>query len=260
MALDASMNRLAGKVILVAGGGGIGGGLAVRYAREGACVVLGDTNLAPAQALVADIAAAGGTAVATELDGADERSILAAVALARDRFGGLDGLHANFASFADAGQDTGILDLPLAAFDETIAVNLRGYYLCTRAALPAIIARGGGSIIYTTSPAAYKGEPTRVAYAMSKAGGHALMRHVAARHAADGVRANSICPGSIVHERLERELSDDMKQWVLSLALIKSRLGRPEDIAAMGALLMSDEGSYITGQVISVDGGVTMRP
>lgn len=253
------MRRLEGKAILVAGGGGIGGGLALRYAREGASVVLGDRDPDPAQALVEEIVAAGGRAVATRLDGSDEASIAAAVGLACDRFGGLDGLHANFASFADAGQDTGILELPIEAFDETIHVNLRGYYLCTKVALPAMIARGGGSILYTTSPAAYQGEPTRVAYAISKAGGHALMRHVASRYAANGIRANSICPGSIIHERLEQELSDEMKQWVLSLALIQSRLGRPEDIAAMGALLMSDEGSYITGQVIAVDGGVTMR-
>lgn len=253
------MMRLEGKTILVAGGGGIGGGLARRYAQEGAKVLLGDINVAAAAETVDEIAAAGGEALATPLDGADERSIAAAVTLACERYGGLDGLHANFASFVDQDQDTGILELPLAAFDETLRVNLRGFYICTRAALPAILDRGGGSIIYTSSPAASKGEPTRVAYAVSKAGGHALMRHVAARYGARGVRANSISPGSVLHARHEGALEPAVKEWLYSLALIKSRLGRTEDIAAMSALLMSDEGSYITGQIISVDGGVTMR-
>jgi len=253
------MMRLEGKTILLAGGGGIGAGVARRYAQEGANVVLGDINVNAACGVVEEIAAAGGRALAVGLDGTDEQSVKEAVALACDTYGGLDGLHANFASFVDQDQDTGILELPVAAFDETLRVNLRGFYLCTRSALPAILDRGGGAIIYTSSPAASKGEPTRVAYAISKAGGQALMRHVAARYGPRGVRANSVSPGSVLHERHERELTPDIKEWLYGLALIKSRLGRPEDVAAMCALLMSDEGSYITGQVISVDGGVTMR-
>ena len=253
------MTRLEGKTILVAGAGGIGSELARRYAREGASVLLGDINAVVAAEAVDEITAAGGVALATRLDGADERSVADTVTLACQRYGGLDGLHVNFASFVDQDQDTGILELPLAAYDETIRVNLRGYYLCTRAALPAILHRGGGSIIYTSSPAASKGEPTRVAYAVAKAGGHALMRHVAARYGAKGVRANSISPGSVLHARHEGALAPETKEWLYSLALIKSRLGRPEDISAMCTLLMSEEGSYVTGQVISVDGGVTMR-
>jgi NAD(P)-dependent dehydrogenase (short-subunit alcohol dehydrogenase family) len=253
------VRRLEGKTILVAGGGGIGRGLALRYAQEGANVLLGDIDLDAAAAVVDDIATTGGRALAVRLDGTDERSAAQAVACACDAYGGLDGLHVNFASFIDQDQDTGVLELPLEAFDETMRVNLRGYYLCTRAALPAILQRGGGSIVYTSSPAASKGEPTRVAYAISKAGGQALMRHVAARYGVRGVRANSISPGSVLHERHEADLTPEMKEWLFGLAQIKSRLGRAEDVAAMSALLMSDEGSYITGQVISVDGGVTMR-
>lgn len=252
-------DRLRNKTILVAGGGGIGGGLARRFAAEGANVVLGDVDQDAAEAVVRDIAANGGSALATRLDGADEASAAAAVSLARERFGGLDGIHANFANFIEQDDSVGALELPLADFDETMRVNLRGYYLCTRAALPALLERGGGSIIYTSSPAARKGEPVRLAYAAAKAGVEALMRHVAARYGDQGVRANCIAPGSTLHERLERELDDVTKEWLLGLAVIKSRLGRPEDVAAMAALLMADEGSYITGQVIGVDGGVVMR-
>ena len=253
------MERLTGRTILVAGGGGIGSGLARRFAAEGANVVLADLALDAAEAVVDEIAAAGGTALATRLDGADEDSAKAAVALACTRFGGLDGAHVNFASFVDQSPDFGVLELPMAHFDETMAVNLRGYYLTTRAVLPALLARGGGALVYTSSPAACKGEPVRVAYAIAKAGVEALMRHVASRYAANSIRANCISPGSTMHARLEAELDQEMKDFCIGLALIKSRLGRPEDIAAMSALLMSDEGSYITGQVIGVDGGVVMR-
>ena len=255
--------RLQGKTILVAGGGGIGSGLARRFAAEGANVVLGDISLAAAEKsaaeIIAEAGAGGGNCLAVQLDGADESSAAAAVALACERFGGLDGVHVNFASFVDQDPDTGVLELPLALFDETMRVNLRGYYLCTRAALPALLTCGGGSIVYTSSPAACKGEPTRVAYAVAKAGVEALMRHVASRYGAQGIRANCISPGSTLHERLENELDGATKEWCLSLAIVKSRLGRPEDIAAMAALLLSDEGFYITGQVIGVDGGVVMR-
>ncbi len=253
------MRRLEGKVIIVAGGGGIGGGLARRFASEGAQVVLGDVALAGAEAEVEAIRLAGGSSIAAHLDGADEASIAECVALTKRTYGGIDGIHCNFASFVDGGGDIGVVELPLAAFDETMHVNLRGYVLCTRAVVPEVLKRGGGAIIYTSSPAASKGMPNQVAYAIAKAGVQALMRHVASRYGAAGIRANCISPGSTMHERLEAELDESMKQWCLDLAIIKSRLGRPEDIAAMAALLMSDEGAYITGQTISVDGGVTMR-
>lgn len=253
------MRRLEGKSILVAGSGGIGAELARRYAQEGAGVILGDRDAKSASLVVEAIRQDGGQAIAVHLDGADELSIAGAVELAVAHYGGLDGLHANFASFADNGNDIGVLELPLEALDETLRVNLRGFYLCTRAALPKILDRGGGSIIFTSSVAAYKGEPTRVAYAMAKAADNALMRHVAARYGPMGVRANAVAPGAVMHGKWENELPQDMKDWLVAGALIKSRLGRPQDIAALSALLMSDEGSYITGQVICVDGGVTMR-
>jgi NAD(P)-dependent dehydrogenase (short-subunit alcohol dehydrogenase family) len=253
------MRRLEAKTILIAGGGGIGGGLARRFAAEGANVVLGDIALDAAEELVAAIGADGGNAIATRLDGSNEDSAKAAVALACDTFGGLDGMHVNFATFVDGDFERGILELPLADFDETMRINLRGHYLCGRAAIPALLTRGGGSIVFTSSPAASNGRPTQVAYAAAKAGLEAVMRHIAARYAEHGIRANCISPGSTLHERLERELDQATKDFCYSLALIKSRLGRPEDIAAMSALLMSDEGSYITGQVIGVDGGVVFR-
>ncbi|HET7161001.1 MAG TPA: SDR family oxidoreductase, partial [Burkholderiales bacterium] len=97
-------------------------------------------------------------------------------------------------------------------------------------------------------------------YGMSKAALHALMRHVARRFGPQGIRANVIAPGVIIHPKLETMMPEDIIQEFKDVTLLKTRLGLPSDIAAMGALLMSDEGAFITGQVLSVDGGRTTRP
>jgi NAD(P)-dependent dehydrogenase (short-subunit alcohol dehydrogenase family) len=254
------MGKLEGKVVLVAGAGGIGTALAHRYAAEGARVVLGDINLDSAEAAVNAIKQAGNEALAIHLDGADAHSAAAAVDTCINTYGGLDGLHANFATLADCNPDCGILELPLEVYDETQRINARGFYLCTRAVLPLLIERGGGSIVYTSSAAAHASSPAQVAYAMAKAAGQALMRHVATRYGKVGVRANTIAPALTLHPDIEALVPPEMIDWARAAAAIKSRVGRPEDIAAMGALLLSDEGSYITGQVISIDGGTTMRP
>ncbi|MBW8783707.1 MAG: SDR family oxidoreductase [Novosphingobium sp.] len=250
--------RLAGKVIVVAGGGGIGDELARRYAAEGASLVLGDLNAGAARKLADEIVAFGGTAVGVALDGAEDESVRAAVDLAVSRFGGLDGFHANFASFKDGESGLDVLGLPLDAYDEVMRVNARGFVLCTRHAVPAMLSRGGGSIVYTTSGAAFIGEPVRVAYSMSKVAVHALMRHVAKRFGREGIRANAIAPGVIAHARFNAVIPPEMAREFAARTVV-GRLGTPADIAAMGALLMSDEGSFITGQVLSVDGGDSMR-
>lgn len=252
--------RLQGKVIVVAGAGGIGDELARRYAGEGASVVLGDLDGAAARAVADEIVAAGGNATGIELDGADEELVKQTVNLAVSAFGGLDGFHANFASFKDGGSADDVLGMSLDICDEVMHVNTRGFVLCTRHAVPAMLARGGGSMVYTGSGAAYIGEPVRVGYAMSKAAIHALMRHVATRFGPQGIRANVIAPGVIAHPRFEAVVSPEIAETFKKVTALKTRLGSSRDIAAMGALLMSDEGSFITGQVISVDGGNTMRP
>ena len=253
------MGKLDGKVILVAGAGGIGTGLAQRYAAEGAQVVLGDINLDSAQAAVNAIKDAGGEATAIYLDGADAESAEAAVATCVETYGGLDGLHVNFAFLGDWNPEEGILELSLEIYDEVQRVNARGYYLCTRAALPEMIKRGGGSIVYTSSAAANAASPAQVAYAMSKAAGQALMRHVATRYGSVGIRANTVAPAMTLHPGIEAIVPKEMIDVARSAAAIKSRVGNPNDVAAMSALLLSDDGSYITGQIISIDGGTTMR-
>lgn len=253
-------DRLKDKVIVVAGAGGIGNELARRYAAEGARVVVGDAKGDAARALAEDIAASGGQAIGTGFDGADDASIKGLVDLATSAFGGLDGFHANYACFADGAVSTDVLGLSLDVYDQMMQVNARGFLLCTRHALPAMLARGGGSMVYTSSGAAHSGDAVRVAYGMSKAAIHALMRHVARAFGPQGIRANVIAPGVITHAKHYEIMSPEMIEGFKRGTLFKNRLGAPVDIAALGALLMADEGSFITGQVLSVDGGASMRP
>jgi NAD(P)-dependent dehydrogenase (short-subunit alcohol dehydrogenase family) len=253
------MNRLQDRTIFVAGAGAIGSALARRYAQEGANVMLGDIDGDAAQAVAESITAGGRRAMAVRLDAGDEQSIAAAIAACRNAYGGLDGLHVNFAAFEDNEADIGVMELSVPLFDELMRVNVRGFFLCTRHALPEIIARGGGAILYTSSVAAYFAGKQRVGYAMGKSAVLALMRHVAARHGPDGVRANAVVPGYIRRPGQEDVFNPALVERATSMAMIKSRIGEPEDIASLSVMLMSDEGSFITGQSIAVDGGVTFR-
>jgi NAD(P)-dependent dehydrogenase (short-subunit alcohol dehydrogenase family) len=149
--------------------------------------------------------------------------------------------------------------MEIAVYDHIIHYNQRGFFLCTRYAVPELVKRGGGAMLYTSSGAAHAGEPVRPAYAMAKSALHALARHVASHWGKDGIRANVIAPGVVLHPKLEAAAGPQLAEWAIQ-QVKGTRLGVPLDIAAMAALLLSDEGGFITGQVISVDGGSTMRP
>jgi NAD(P)-dependent dehydrogenase (short-subunit alcohol dehydrogenase family) len=256
------MRGLDGKVAVVAGGGsGIGAAAAARLAEEGVSVVVGDIVAPNAERVAADLRANGGTAVAAEFDVSDDGSVAALVAAAVAEFGGLDLLHANAADLSPEviGQDSDALDVDLDVFDRTISVNLRGYLLCTRHAIPEMLRRGGGAIVYTSSAAGHVGEPQRPSYGISKSGINALMRHVASRWGREGIRANCVAPGMVLTKTIRENSDPEFREYALSLGK-SPRLGEPEDIAAAVAFLMSDDASWITSQVISVDGGSTSRP
>ena len=251
------MERLKDKVILIAGAGGIGNACARRLAGEGASVVLGDIDADVARECAEEIRQAGGKAVGIELDGSQETSIADAVAVALSRFGGLDGLHANWLQPSE-GDTLDVLGIPMAEWDEVTRGQQRGYMLCTRHAIPPMLERGGGAIVYTVSDAVYNSESVRVGYAMNKAAITALMRHVAKRFGHEGIRANCIAPGLIVHAKVEAMMPPEFLERS-RLATVNGRLGQPEDIAAMAALLLSDDGRHVTGQVMAVNGGTVMR-
>jgi NAD(P)-dependent dehydrogenase (short-subunit alcohol dehydrogenase family) len=253
------MRGLKGKVAVIVGAAtGIGKATAIRLSEEGVSLALGDINVAGVEAVARQVNEAGGKAIAMACDISDDASVRALVDAAVKAYGGLDFMHANAADLRVVLSDTNAVDVPLEVFDRTIAVNLRGHLLCTRHAIPEFQKRGGGAIVYTSSAAAYMGEPERVAYGVSKSGINALMRHVASRWGKEGIRANAIAPGLIITEGTRANMPEEIKQMALAISR-SPRLGEPEDIAAMVAMLFSDDGEWINGQVVSVDGGVTVR-
>jgi len=249
------MRGLKGKVAVIAGGAtGIGAATATRLAEEGVSVVIGDVNIDTAKTLAEKIRAGGGTATAVAFDVSDDASVKHLVDTAVETYGGIDCMHANAANLALCLSDTDAVDLSLDIWDQTMAVNLRGHLLCTRHAIPALLKRGGGAMIYTSSGAAYVGEPERVAYAVSKSGINALMRHVASRWGKEGVRANAVSPGLVLSETAQAHMSDEL--IAMHLADGRSpRLGKPSDIAAAVAYLVSADAEWVNGQVMVVDGG-----
>jgi NAD(P)-dependent dehydrogenase (short-subunit alcohol dehydrogenase family) len=251
------MGRHTGKVAVCAGSAtGMGAETAARLAAEGATVVIGDVNLEAAEALAERIRAAGGEAAAQRFDLADEASVNELIQGAARRLGGLDIMHVNGADLAVIRRDRDALNTDLAVFDRSIEVNLRGHLLCTRAAIPLMLARGRGSIVYTSSNAAKTAAPIQVGYYVSKAGLNGLMRHVATRWGPEGIRANAICPGFVPTETVVANMGPAMMAEVTKRA---ASLGKVEDIAALVAFLLSDEAEWINGQAISIDGGGVMH-
>lgn len=255
------MRGLSGKVAVVAGGaGGIGTATSLRLGEEGASVVVADVNGDSAEDVAEQISAAGGRAVAMATDIADESQVEELVRRAKQEFGGLDIFHANAADLSPdiVGRDSDVVEMPMEVFDRSVAVNLRGHVLCARHAIPLMVERGGGALVFTSSAAAYVGEPERPAYAITKSGITALVRHIASRWGKKGIRANAIAPGLVLTPTVQEGLEPQFRERVLRGSR-SSRLGRPEDIAALVAYLGSDDGEWINGQVMSVDGGALMR-
>ena len=255
------MRGLTGKRIVVCGGAtGIGAATAERLAAEGARVLVGDLNADGARATAARIAAAGGTALAEEFDLADEVSIRRLYDRAVTGLGGVDGVCNVGAdlSAGTVGRDGDLSEMDPAVWRRTLDVNLLGYALSCRTAVPLLLASGGGAIVNTSSAAACIGEPLRPAYAASKAGINALTRHVASRWGKEGVRCNGVSPGMVLSETGLAGMSEEFR--AAGLAATRSpRLGRPEDLAAAAAFLLSDDAEWVNGQTWSIDGGGTLR-
>jgi NAD(P)-dependent dehydrogenase (short-subunit alcohol dehydrogenase family) len=255
------MKGLPGKVVIVAGGGsGIGAATATRLGEEGASVVVGDIDASNADDVAAGIVERGGSAIAVSFDIVELASVDALVRRAVQAFGGVDGVHVNAAdlSAATLTRDTDAENLSLDVFDRTIAVNLRGHLLVTRRVLPELRHRGGGAIVYTASAAAITGGSDRTAYAMSKGGLLSLSRHVAYRFGKDGIRSNIVAPGLVLTEGVRARGNDTVFEAALA-AVPLPRLGLPADIAGAVCFLLSNDAEWITGQILSVDGGTTMR-
>lgn len=255
-----SLRGLNDKVVVVAGGAtGIGAATASRLGAEGCQVVVGDVAVEAAERTARQICADGGTASAVAFDLADPESVANLIATAAATHGGVDALFTVGADMSVMRGDTDVVEIDLDLWDRVMTVNLRGYVLAMKHAIPQMLSRGGGVIVNMSSAAAFQGEPVRPAYATAKAGIGALTRHVAARWGKESIRCNAVAPGFTATDAIR-----SVPQWPdLEASALKRirgpRVGETADVAALVAFLMSDEGAWINGQVINVDGGTVLR-
>lgn len=251
------MPRLEGKVALVTGAGsGIGKVAAERFAAEGAAVVVADVAVGEAERVAAGIGESGGVAHPVGVDVTDEERVEAMVASTVDTYGGLHVLLNNAGIFPE--DDGGVRETPPATWQRVMEVNLKGVWFGCRAAIPAMLESGGGSIVNVASFVALMGAATaQVAYTASKGGVLALTREVAVEYARRGIRANALCPGPIETPLLAELLADPARRARRLVHIPIGRFGRPEEIAAAALFLASDDSSFMTGSSLVVDGGIT---
>src|SRR5580698_9355436 len=247
------MGRLDGKVAFITGAGsGIGRAGAIRFAHEGAKVVVAEISREGGEQTVALVRAEDGDASFIETDVTDAASVERAIAGAVAKYGKLNVLYNN--AGGSTAQDGPATKVSLDEFWRTIKVDLFGTFACCKYGIPELIKAGGGAVVNTTSYVALAGIKGREAYNAAKGGVLALTRSLAANYAKYGVRVNAIAPGAIQTERVKRFLNDDpgVKAMVEKHLL---GLGVPEDIANMALFLASDEARIVTGAIFPVDSG-----
>jgi 3-oxoacyl-[acyl-carrier protein] reductase len=245
--------RLEGKVALITGGArGIGQAIAMAFAKEGADIVVADVNMEIAQKTASEIEALGRKALALEMDVTSYEKVEEGINKILDKFGKVDILVNN----AGITKDNLLLRMSQAEWDAVINVNLKGTFNCIRAVSRPMVKQRSGRIISIASIIGLMGNPGQANYAASKAGIIALTKTVAKELASRNINANAVAPGFIQTE-MTAKLPEELKKKMLE-AIPLGKLGTPQDIAPVCLFLASEESSYITGQVITVDGGMVM--
>ena len=249
---EEGVNRLEGAAAVVTGGGqGLGEATARLFGREGAKVIVADINEAAAKGVAEDIVAEGGSALAIRADIALAQDADRLIAETVERYGRVDVL-VNNAGIARMGT---VVDIDETDWDLVMAVNIKGAYLCSRAAIPHMERQGGGSIVCIASASGVIGQKAQVAYNVSKHGVIGLVRCMALDHAAAGIRVNAVCPGTFNTPMLD-VLSEEQMANLRAMHPL-GRVAEPAEIVQMVLHLASDEASFTTGSVILVDGGLT---
>ncbi|MCE2950013.1 MAG: SDR family NAD(P)-dependent oxidoreductase [bacterium] len=256
------MNRLAGKVAFITGGGsGIARAAALVFAREGAKVVVAEIDAALGAVTADAVRAEGGDAIAVHTDVTDEASVQAAIAAAVARRGRLDILFNCAGGSLNA--DSQVTDVDLAVWDRTMALDVRGAMLVCRHGIPELVKAGGGSVVNMSSGAALRGSSPKHVYTAAKGAILSFTRALAGSYAKDNVRANAICAGRILTERILNNYGTaeapgpvaDRQDAAGRVRDYPFWVGRPEDIANIALFLASDESRMITGATIPADGG-----
>ena len=254
-----ALGALDGRVAEVTGAArGIGAATAAHLAALGARVAVTDKDGDAARSVADALCAAGLDAVGLTCDVAEPDAVTAMVAAVEARFGGVDLLDHN-AAWTDFRTDRGAEDVDLGTWDRVLRTNATGGLLLVREVLPRMRARGGGAIVLISSGSASIGEHRRVAYGVSKAAVEQLGRHVAARYGRDGIRCNVVAPGFILTGTAARGVSEEGRARLADQNPL-GRLGTPEDIAHVVGFLLSDSAAFVNGQVLRVDGGLTVAP
>lgn len=252
------MGLLENKTGVVTGAGqGIGRAIAMSYAREGARVVVADFNEKMGIETVALIQQAGGQASFIHGDVSVEASVKDMIEFAVSTYGSLD-IACNSAAVSRGSGP--IHEFEREVFDQTLEMCLTNTWLCMKYEIAAMLDGGGGAIVNISSNASLKGQPYNTAYAAAKAGVNVLTKSSAAEYGAKGIRINAVSPGVIRTPGVEKYFEEQPKiAEGLKKAAVMNRLGEPEEIAEAVSFLSSDRASFITGQLLSVDGGGAVR-